>query len=473
MRRISKRVERIIKEVHARWQETIQVGKPDVARAKECLAAGYENGIGAWRFDKYKNKPVRFFTVASPVQFALATAIIRGRMSKTAAKTFCETYNIDAAFIKELRRDRLVHWNVRDNRRWAWMNRNGNEFARTWHRLVDPTLAQQEQTIAHTVGARATRWAAPRRPGNQTDTLQISLNSIDATRILLQSTIADVAGPPNDVNRSQFERRNTPFSVIWNTLILDSNVTQDMMGSITSAYDMARLALDDDETFAANSSRWNTITLNYTTCALDSEIICRALGVTDLNYTWEHEVYHHLTTFACFQQSCVILAARPTQCFNDAGDLHNSEGPAVYWADGSKLWYIDGHLLDEGGRQIVSNPRELTVQKIMNIRNEETRRLAIDKYDLEQFIVEAGCPILDHRENMLDNTIEMLIGPPETANNLSRFMVLFCRSTGRRYLLAVPRNTETCEAGQRWMAGGGVNARVPYARHEINLLGAT
>ena len=30
--------------------------------------------------------------------------------------------------------------------------------------------------------------------------------------------------------------------------------------------------------------------------------------------------------------------------YNNAGELHRDEGPAVEWADGTKLWYQNGQL---------------------------------------------------------------------------------------------------------------------------------
>ncbi len=461
---ISKRQKKIIQEVILRWQETVTAGTPNVEMAKECLRAGYENGIGAWRRRNSKSGNITFFTAESPVQFGLATAIIRGRLSKEKARAFCEAYSIDPAFIKPLRRDKPVSWNSKIRDRW-W--RSTSEFSRTWQRVANEAFANREEIAATIVGTNATTW---RQRTNDTNARQLlSTNAPSLWLTLFRSVVQDTTGPLATDTRFGAIVSAPMFPHVWGAMILDSPSTMATRGDLNAAYSESQVFPNDLDLV----NRWNNVFLDYSQSAVDAEILCRMLNIKSMLHRWEHEVYHHLTNFACFSKSCVILAARPTMQLNEAGEIHNESGPAVTWADGTRLWFLDGHMLDEGGRIIIEKPRELSVEKILRIRNEETRRVAIDKYDLEHFIVESGCPILDHRENALDNTIEILVGPPEQEQWGSKRMVLFCRSTGRRYLLGVPREIESCADGQKWLAGGGADRRLPYANRELNLLGAT
>ena len=186
-------------------------------------------------------------------------------------------------------------------------------------------------------------------------------------------------------------------------------------------------------------------------------------------------MFHHCTAFAAFQRSCIILAARPQLSLNEEGNLHSATGPAVSWADGTRLWFNDGHYLNECGERIVMASSTLSTAHILEISNEETRRVAIDRFGWDRFIAEANCPVIDRRTNDIDNTIEMLVGAPDADEGRSRQnkMVLFCRSTGRRYFLGVPRNVSTCEEAQKWMSNSGNNPLIPYATMPMRLVGAS
>jgi hypothetical protein len=135
--------------------------------------------------------------------------------------------------------------------------------------------------------------------------------------------------------------------------------------------------------------------------------------------------------------------------------------------------------MNEGGKFIVAEPEKLSTEHILRISNEETRRLAIEKFGWDQFIAEANCPMLDSRTNDIDNTIEMLMGPPPADTDNGRWrnrqnrMVLFCRSTGRRYFLGVPADVTSCESAQSWMADSGTHERLEYASKPMRLLGAS
>ena len=51
--------------------------------------------------------------------------------------------------------------------------------------------------------------------------------------------------------------------------------------------------------------------------------------------------------------------------YNNAGELHRDEGPAVEWADGTKEWYINGEELTEAEFLAATQPAvEMTVADI-------------------------------------------------------------------------------------------------------------
>jgi hypothetical protein len=478
-KKLSKAQRNIVANVMGRWRETIHEGTPNADKAKMYLEAGYRNWIGAHRSSRFKNAPITFYTTYSPIAFALATAVVRGRMAKERAKEYCRKLGLPTNFLSALRRDTLVSWNERP-RRWATLL--NAEFSRTWLRLVHEDFQARETAVAQTPGL-ARRWWG-RRSGDNNDHTLYKTNCLSMYWGLLQSNCADAVGisvpalPENQQRWGNSMGEHTKLATEINDRALFGRTSTDkILGELSAAVDLETLLNRerDIENDILENERTDSISLADRPTAIDAEILCKLLKIDDPAMTWEHEVYHHLTTFATFQQSCVILADRPTIHLNDEGQIHCSNGPAVSWLDGTRLWYDNGHLLNESGQLIVTRPEVLTTQRILEIRNEETRRVAIERFGWDRFIVEAGCPVLDRRENEVDNTIEMLVGPPaaEDARFNARRMVLFCRSTGRRYFLTVPNDVENCEQAQAWLSGGATEGKVSYANKPIRLVGAS
>ena len=484
---ISKAHKAIVKETFERWQNTVFAGTPNLEKAKTCIRAAYTNGIGSYRRDHSKNKDITFYTVASPVAFMIAGSVVRGRMNKKYAEELCKLLGLDSAFLKPLRRDSMAQWNHGRTRWWD----EQREFARTWRRAIHNEYLEREQLLSQTPNKRRVHWRPgfDRNPENRetvyrTNTLEnvmIIVTSMLNDANALTSITQNVSGwdgvkkPVTTTNTSK-KLGEIQSAAIWN-----NNNTLYAIGELRRAIDIEDLVAKetDNDELAVQS-----VFLGSQPKAIDSEILCRILKLDAPEMTWEHEVFHHCTAFMAFQKSCIILADRPTIHTDQDGELHSTTGPAVSWADNTRLWFNNGHYMEEGGKYIVETPNKLSTDHILRIRNEETRRLAIEKFGWDKFIVEADCPVLDRRTNDVDNTVEMLVGPPrsEMRDNTDagrwrpagqKRMVLFCRSTGRRYFLSVPSEVTTCEAAQHWMANVRVEGNVSYASKPMRLLGAS
>jgi hypothetical protein len=473
--KISKATRTIVENTINRWLETIHNGQPNHTKAADILRAGYAGGLGSFRSDRYKKIPVTFHVAASPVTFMISMAVVRGRMTKTYAKELCQKLEIDSSFIRPLRKDSLLGWNS-DRRRW-WSNMQNNEFTRTWLRVIRDEYMSNEKLVASSFGLSRRWWR--RRDEGVEDVVMYKTNNLTTTVNLFRSMLNDTSGLETitesfrswdgTMRNNETLKTEKKLSEISNKIIFDSSSTAGSIGELNRALSLNEL------TNQTNSISDDNVFFGSVPQALDAEILCKILKIDDPATTWEHEVFHHCTAFAAFQTSCVILADRPRIELNESDNLHSTTGPAVQWADGVKLWYNDGHFMNEGGRMIVEKPEQLSTAHIMRIRNEETRRLAIEKFGWDRFIAEADCPVLDSCVNDIDNTTEMLVGPPsgqESRVGQNR-MVLFCRSTGRRYFISVPRDINTCVEAQRWMADAGTTSRVPYAAHPVRVIGAS
>lgn len=476
---LSKAHKTIVADTVKRWEDTINVGTPNLELAQTYIRAGYAGGIGAFRKDKHKEiKNIEFHFVDSIAAFMIAIAVVRGRMTKKSAYDLCKQLDISNSFIDKLRKDSLCSWNSH-HRNWRWARLN-TEFTRTWLRAIHEEYTQHEQLVANTPGFWRRWWSS--RNNQRDDALMLRVNQAETfTRYLTswlieamgadvkQSQTTDWSGRPRTITTRPADDRRRE---ILQELLPDSRTTLAIMGQLVDAVDVQKIASAEPPDTIADGGLFLDVAPN----AIDAEILCKILKIDDPNCTWEHELFHHITNFAAFQKSCVVLASRPTLTLNDEGNLHNTTGPAAYWADGLKLYFNDGHFMEEYGKTIVTAPENLSLQKILQIRNQETRRLAIDAFGWDRFIVEADCPILDRRQNDIDNTIEMLVGPPQAeqaAGSTASYVMLFCRSTGRRYFLAVPRDVNTCDDAQRWMANSGANTSLSYANKPMRLVGAS
>ena len=53
------------------------------------------------------------------------------------------------------------------------------------------------------------------------------------------------------------------------------------------------------------------------------------------------------------------------RCYNEDGQLHREDGPAVEWANGDKSWYLNGQRLTEEEFNKRTQPhREMTVAQL-------------------------------------------------------------------------------------------------------------
>lgn len=467
-KKLSKAKRDIINQVRERWTNTLLDGTPNVEKAKSCLTAAYKNGIGAYKTYETIKEPV-FHVVQSPIAFGIAHAVKRGRMSKKRARDLCFKFGIDYSPFATMRRDKTLRWRDIVPR---WYADPANECTRTWLRLVDEVHREREALMAAERNTGINRWLWGRpQPSIE---LSLRINSFDLFVPCARSAICDANVTGTDTRGTI----NAALNEFLNCVLMGSNSTLKTMNTLDTAYRGGINRINGTMLAEAEDAAPVRPSLRHELLPEDAEIMCRLFGVDDPLMTWEYEVFHHLTAFAAFEESCIILADRPKMHFDDEQNLHNENGPAVEWPDGFKLWFNHGHFLDEGGKTIITAPEKLTTDRILDIANEETKRVAIERYGWEKFLAEANCPVLDRRQNDVDNTIEILVGPPakEAADwRRTNRMILFCRSTGRRYLLNVPTDTTTCQEAQKWMANANRidSPIVPYASHEMRLVGAS
>lgn len=88
----------------------------------------------------------------------------------------------------------------------------------------------------------------------------------------------------------------------------------------------------------------------------------------------------------------VIFVNRPIEIHWDREErLHSLEGPAVKYRDGWGVYSVHGVRCPE---RIVMQPQTITVQEIDNERNAELRRIMLDQYTIERYLIDGKATVI-------------------------------------------------------------------------------
>ena len=80
---------------------------------------------------------------------------------------------------------------------------------------------------------------------------------------------------------------------------------------------------------------------------------------------------------------------------DDRGRLHSTTGMACAYADGWGVYCIHGVTVPE---YVVERPHEITIEKISTEKNAEVRRVMIERYGEDRYIVDSGMKPVSHDE---------------------------------------------------------------------------
>jgi hypothetical protein len=129
---------------------------------------------------------------------------------------------------------------------------------------------------------------------------------------------------------------------------------------------------------------------------------------------------------------------------DEIGRPHNTKGPAIEYRDGWKIYAWKGILIE---KDIIENPDSLTVSRIMAEQNTEVRRVMVDRFGLDRFIVESKSKSLDKQ-----GEYELLEVPYLQSGNMIA-LKMRCPTTAAVYVHTVHPECSNVEQALAWKRG--------------------
>ena len=161
-----------------------------------------------------------------------------------------------------------------------------------------------------------------------------------------------------------------------------------------------------------------------------------------------------------YKEICIV-AAPPIYCeWSDNGEINSVDRAAVEYADGFKIYAIEGYRVPE---QVVLNPSSQTIEEINNEDNEEIKRIRIERYSWDKYLTESNASVVDFWTSP-NGYLESLMKCGDY-----KILCTYDPSTGRPYSLEVNEDCNTCEDAQEYLlapeialAGLGIKLKSIY-----------
>lgn len=146
------------------------------------------------------------------------------------------------------------------------------------------------------------------------------------------------------------------------------------------------------------------------------------------------------------EASCAIVCPNPSHAkLNERFQLHCTDGPAMAWEDGYKLYSLNGVTVSEA---VFAPSHEITPWLLLSEKNAEARREIIRKIGIERVIGCFGAEIIDkwHDYELLAFELQgMQIKPI--------YLKMLNPSTGVWHIEGVPPEIKSCKEALAWRDG--------------------
>ena len=144
---------------------------------------------------------------------------------------------------------------------------------------------------------------------------------------------------------------------------------------------------------------------------------------------------------------------------DEQGRLHSLSGPALSYPDGWSIYAVHGVRIPE---YVIMRPEEITIKNITEESNTEIRRVMLDRFGWDRYLLESGA-------KPIDTSIRGTLYRAEIPDDEPLVMVRVTNSTPepdgtfKDYFLRVPPTMKTADESVAWTFGLPVEEYAPAA----------
>lgn len=153
--------------------------------------------------------------------------------------------------------------------------------------------------------------------------------------------------------------------------------------------------------------------------------------------------------YSFFEKCCIMGNYSFSARMDDRLRLHGTEKPAITFSDGYEAWAMNGLIIP---RAIARNPDSLTVNSIDNLRNIEVRRMLIENYGADNYLMDSGAEMIHEDEYGALFRKEFDDDEPLVMVRVTN-STMEPDGTFKNYFLRVPPQVETAREAVAWTFG--------------------
>lgn len=94
--------------------------------------------------------------------------------------------------------------------------------------------------------------------------------------------------------------------------------------------------------------------------------------------------------YTMYDKICFVCERPVSLTVDTAQRHHNETGPALRFSDGYSLYSWHGLTLPEGKEWIITNPEQITIEKIDAEENQEIKRVMLERFGIERYLKEGN-----------------------------------------------------------------------------------
>lgn len=145
-----------------------------------------------------------------------------------------------------------------------------------------------------------------------------------------------------------------------------------------------------------------------------------------------------------FRNTFIVSDRHSALHVDGRGRPHNTQGPAIEYRDGWKLYAWKGIMVPE---HIIEQPETITAKGILNENNTEIRRAMVDIIGIEKFILDSNSKAIDEQGEYQLLRVPYLDGGEMIA------LKMRCPTTAAIYVHTVHPNVTNVEQALAWKRG--------------------